>query len=126
MPINSLASHPKPASNPQHDRGIRDRALDSKYPLSIQPMPEPLQWWSEFRYWLIHDETGLRLPGSWTINEALHVQEVSRFWDWRVEPKSRIPRCQEKILALCERSESNQEKKRSSSSGESAFVVYED
>lgn len=72
-------------------------------PLSIELLPEKLQWWDEERYWLIHRDTGLRVPGSWSIQEALEIQKLSRDWDWTVDPKSRIPNCQHEILNLCVR-----------------------
>lgn len=72
-------------------------------PLSIELLPEKLQWWDEERYWLVHKATGLRVPGSWSLPEALEIQESSKHWDWTVDPKSRIPNCQQQILDLCVR-----------------------
>jgi hypothetical protein len=33
------------------------------YPLTIEALPDALQWWNETRYWLIHKDFGLRV--SW-------------------------------------------------------------
>lgn len=81
--------------------GIGNGYSAPSYPLSIELLPQQLQWWDEPRYWLIHEVTGLRMSGSWSISESLEIQEFSRYWDWTVDPKSRIPNCQHEILNLC-------------------------
>jgi hypothetical protein len=92
------------------------------YPLSIELLPQRLQWWDEDRYCLIHKATGLRIPGSWSISEALEIQESSRYWDWQVDPKSRIPNCQQQILDLCVRVCNKSNQKRSPNQQESASL----
>jgi hypothetical protein len=73
-----------------------------EYPLKIEPIPEALQgWYSEPRYWLIH-WSGLRVPGTWNFKEAQVIQDLSKGWNWSIDPPSRIPACQSQILALCE------------------------
>ncbi len=70
--------------------------------LRIEPVPEALQWHPEPRYWLVHQESGLRVPGTWSLEEAQIILYLSEGWDWVVDPPSRIPACQGQILALCE------------------------
>lgn len=70
--------------------------------LRIEPVPEALQWHPEPRYWLVHQESGLRVPGTWSLEEAQIILHLSEGWDWTVDPPSRIPACQGQILALCE------------------------
>ncbi len=72
------------------------------YPLTIEALPEALQWWTEVRYWLIHKDSGLRLPGSFNEKEARKIQEVSKSWDWRVDTRDRKVACGLNLLALAE------------------------
>lgn len=72
------------------------------YPLTIEALPDALQWWNETRYWLIHKDFGLRVPGSFNEKEAREIQEVSKSWDWRVDTRDRKVACGLNLLALAE------------------------
>jgi hypothetical protein len=72
------------------------------YPLTIDLLPDTLQWWSEPRYWLIHKDSGLRVPGSFSEKEALHIREVTKHWDWSVDSRDRKVACGLNLLALAE------------------------
>jgi hypothetical protein len=44
--------------------------------LTIEALPDALQWWDETRYWLIHKDSGLRVPGSFNETEALKSRKL--------------------------------------------------
>jgi hypothetical protein len=72
------------------------------YPLTIEKLPDALQWWDETRYLLIHKDSGLRVPGSFSEREARKIQEVSKDWDWSVDTRDRKVACGLNLLALAE------------------------
>lgn len=72
------------------------------YPLTIERLPDTLQWWDEVRYWLVHKGSGLRVPGSFNEREARKIQEASRGWDWSVDTRDRKVACGLNLLALAE------------------------
>lgn len=72
-----------------------------KYPLQIERLPDALQWWDEVRYWLIHQESRLRVPGSFTKKEAQHIREISKDWNWSVGGDRRVA-CGIQLMALAE------------------------
>ena len=74
---------------------------ETEYPLKIEPLPSALQWWEEERFWLFHIQTGLRVPGTWSLEEAELIQDLSRQWDWRVDKDRRVA-CGLQLLALAE------------------------
>ncbi len=73
-----------------------------EYPLTIEVLPDNLQWWDETRYLLIHKDSGLRVPGSFNETEARRIQEVSKDWDWTVDTRDRKVACGLNLLALAE------------------------
>jgi hypothetical protein len=75
---------------------------NAEYPLRIELLPPGLQWWKEPRYWLIHDASGLRVPGSWSLKEAEEIQERTKDWDWSVNTRDRKVACGLNLLALAE------------------------
>lgn len=94
--VTRVSPHPKAQQlslfrNPQPSTHLR-----------IEPVCEALQWYREPRYWLTHEESGLRVPGTWSFEEAQIILHLSSGWDWTIDPPSRIPACQGQILALCE------------------------
>lgn len=72
------------------------------YPLTIELLPDALQWWNETRYLLVHKDSGLRVPGSFNEREARKIQEVSKDWDWTVDTSNRKVACGLNLLALAE------------------------
>jgi hypothetical protein len=72
-----------------------------EYPLKIELLPPALQWWNEPRYWLIHAESGLRVPGSWSQKEAEELQDLSKNWKWSLDKERRVD-CGLQLLALAE------------------------
>ena len=72
------------------------------YPLTIEALPDALQWWNEVHYWLIHKDSGLRVPGNFTEKEALKIQEASKCWDWTVDTRDQKVACGLNLLALAE------------------------
>jgi|GEM_PF-5032796 len=75
---------------------------NAEYPLRIELLPPALQWWDEPRYWLIHEASSLRVPGSFSKSEAQKIQEVSKSWDWRVDTRDQKVACGLNLLALAE------------------------
>lgn len=75
---------------------------DHDYPLTIELLPDALQWWDETRYLLIHKDSGLRVPGCFNETEARKIQEVSKDWDWSVNTSDRKVACGLNLLALAE------------------------
>ena len=74
---------------------------ETEYPLKIEPLPPALQWCGQERFWLIHIESGLRVPGSWTVDEAELILDLSRKWDWSIDKQRRVV-CGLQLLALAE------------------------
>lgn len=73
-----------------------------EHSLKIERLPDTLQWWDEERYWLIHEASGLRVPGSWTADEAELIQDLSKGWDWSIDGRERKVACGFQLLALAE------------------------
>lgn len=78
------------------------KAVPDPHPLKIERLPDTLQWWDEERYWLIHEASGLRVPGSFSIAEAQHIRAISKDWDWRVDIRDRKVACGIRLLSLAE------------------------
>jgi hypothetical protein len=75
---------------------------EREYPLSIERLPDALQWWSEARYWVIHKVSNLRVPGSFSLTEAKKIQEITKNWNWSVDTRDRKVSCGLNLLALAE------------------------
>jgi hypothetical protein len=73
----------------------------TEYPLKLELLPAALQWWDEPRYWLIHDASGLRVPGSWSLREAGELQDLSKNWNWNLDKERRVD-CGLQLMALAE------------------------
>ena len=94
---------------------VESKPLDfegSPYPLLIQPIPADKRILPEFYCRLIHQETGLRVPGQFTEEEAKLIQTVTQNWDWLTD-KNNLPACAARLLQyleqLCERTSENEE-----------------
>lgn len=56
------------------------------------------------RFCLIHQESGLRIPGQFSYYEAQEVLVVSEKWDWELlDFNPRTPRCSYRLLCLLNR-----------------------
>jgi hypothetical protein len=73
----------------------------AEYPLRIEALPPSLQWWDKERFWLVHSASGLRVPGSWTVDEAELILDLSRKWDWSIDKERRVA-CGLQLMALAE------------------------
>jgi hypothetical protein len=73
---------------------------DQDYPLTIEVLPDALQWWDETRYWLIHEASSLRVPGSFSLAEAQKIQKTTQHWDWSVDTRDSKVACGLNLLAL--------------------------
>jgi hypothetical protein len=74
---------------------------NSNYPLQIQSIPESERISPEFNCRLIHQATGLQVPGQFTAEEATLIQKVTQNWDWRIE-KDNKPACAAQLLQFLE------------------------
>lgn len=98
-----LSERRSPQKSPHRQLPLFDSPQPvQNYPLAIERLPEQLQWWDEIRYWLIHKESGLRVPGSFNDKEARKIQEVTRDWDWTIDTRDRKVTCGLNLLALAE------------------------
>ena len=59
----------------------------------------------------VHYESGLKLGGQFTYDEAKEILEITRYWSFTVD-KDRIPRCRNQLLSLVERVSSDCEASR--------------
>lgn len=73
----------------------------AEQPLRIERLPNALQWWDEERHWLVHDASGLQVPGSWSLAEAKLIQDLSKEWNWSVDSNRRVA-CGVQLMALAE------------------------
>jgi hypothetical protein len=74
---------------------------NAEYPLKIELLPPALQWWKEPRYWLIHEASNLRVPGSWSLREAKELQDLSKNFNWNLDKERRVD-CGLQLMALAE------------------------
>ena len=50
---------------------------------------------------LVHGDSGLKVPGQFTDDEAQEILETTRYWDFTLD-KERVPRCRERLRLLLE------------------------
>lgn len=74
---------------------------DLLYPLVIQIIPPDVRIILELSCRLIHQESGLQLPGHFTQTEANLIQKVSQHWDWSLD-KNNKPACAARLLRYLE------------------------
>ena len=72
------------------------------FPLQIEAIPDRDRLKPEWGCRLIHYESGLKLSGQFTHDEAREILQTTRFWDFTLV-KDRIPRCRNQLLSLLER-----------------------
>jgi hypothetical protein len=80
----------------------RQNTPEGEYPLTIERLPDALQWWSQTRYWIIHKDSTLRVPGSFSLDEARKIQKITQHWDWSIDSRDRKVACGLNLLALAE------------------------
>jgi hypothetical protein len=76
--------------------------LPPKPALYIEPIPVSLAVGREQRFWLVHQPTGLRVPGQFSRQEAEYILSATEGWDWTVDLKTREPACRYRFLWLLE------------------------
>lgn len=69
-------------------------------PLQIEPVPDNLTVGEEPRFWLIHQESGLRVPGQFSQTEAEYILKATAEWDWEIRHRPRTPKCSNRLLSL--------------------------
>lgn len=73
-------------------------------PLQIEPVPDNLTVGEEPRFWLIHQESGLRVPGQFSQTEAEYILKTTEHWDWEIiDSRPRTPNCSYRLLCLLNR-----------------------
>lgn len=70
--------------------------------LRIEAIPANVTVGSSERFCLIHQGSGLRIPGEFTRCEAEQILKVTHDWDWEVDPITREPGCRYRLLWLLE------------------------
>ena len=80
----------------------RQNTPEGEYPLTIERLPDALQWWSQTRYWIIHKDSTLQVPGSFSLDEARKIQKITQHWDWSIDSRDRKVACGLNLLALAE------------------------
>jgi hypothetical protein len=70
--------------------------------LFIEPIPVNLAVGTEPVFCLVHQPTGLRVPGQFSAQEAEYILRVTEGWDWTVDLKTREPACRHRFLWLLE------------------------
>jgi hypothetical protein len=80
---------------------VSPQKRNEEYPLKLELLPDNLQWWNEPRYWLIHEASNLRVPGSWSLKEAKELQDLSKNFNWNLDKERRVD-CGLQLIALAE------------------------
>jgi hypothetical protein len=52
------------------------------------------------RFWLIHQQSGLQVPGQLSQTEAEYILKTTEHWDWGIEYRPRTPNCNKRLLSL--------------------------
>lgn len=69
-------------------------------PLRIEPVPVNLTVGIEQRFWLIHQESGLWVPGQFSRVEAEYIFKTTAEWDWEIRHRPRTPNWNKRLLSL--------------------------
>lgn len=82
---------------------VSDISDDSSppYPLQIISIPRDERINPDFICGLIHYESGLKIPGQFTYEEAQEILKTTRHWDFSFD-RDKIPKCKERLLGLLE------------------------
>lgn len=82
---------------------VSDISDDSSppYPLQIISIPRDERINPDFICGLIHYESGLKIPGQFTYEEAQEILKTTRHWDFSLD-RDKIPKCKERLLGLLE------------------------
>ncbi len=71
------------------------------FTIQMQLIPESERISPELAYRLIHQGTGLQVPGQFTAAEVQLIEKVTQDWDWRVD-KNNSPACAARLLQFLE------------------------
>jgi hypothetical protein len=71
--------------------------------LRIEAVPSDIAVGISEKFWLIHQNSQLRVPGQFTRCEAEEILKVIVGWDWTVDLKTREPACRYQLLTLLNR-----------------------
>lgn len=85
-----------------HQLNLLSLLKPQKPALRIQAIPAEVAIDSSERFLLIHQQSGLRIPGEFTRCEAEQILKVTHDWDWEVNPVTRKPGCRHRLLWLLE------------------------
>ena len=99
-PQNSERSQP-PQSSQLDLLALLEKSLEPA--LRIETVPIDITVGSSEKFWLIHQNSHLRVPGQFTICEAKEILKVTAGWDWTVDLKTREPACRYQLLNLLNR-----------------------
>ena len=96
-------SEPPSASQPPQASQLDLLALLEKFQepaIRIEGVPAELTVGEELRFWLIHQESGLRVPGQFSRVEAEFILKATSEWDWEIRHRPRTPCCGNRLLNL--------------------------
>lgn len=68
--------------------------------LRIEAVPINVTVGSSEKFCLIHQASGLRVPGQFSRAEAEHILRVTEKWDWAIDYRPRTPNCNKRLLSL--------------------------
>ena len=68
--------------------------------LRIEAVPSDIAVGISEKFWLIHQNSQLRVPGQFSGHEAEYILQVTSGWDWTVDLKTREPACRSQLLNL--------------------------
>ena len=81
---------------------ITKREDPPPYPLQIVSIPDRERVRPQWNCLLVHYESGLKLGGQFTYDEAKKILQTTRYWDFTLI-EDRMPRCRHQLLSLLER-----------------------
>ena len=81
---------------------VPEREDPPPYPLEIVSVRDRERVRPIWNCRLVHYESGLKLGGQFTYDEAKQILGTTRYWDFTLD-KNRIPRCRNQLLSLLER-----------------------
>ncbi len=68
--------------------------------LRIEAVPVDVTVGYSEKFYLIHQESGLRVPGQFSRCEAEEILRVTAPWAWQVDLKTHEPACRHSLLCL--------------------------
>ena len=81
---------------------VSERENPPPFPLQIEAIPDRDRLKPEWSCRLVHYESGLKLSGQFTHDEAREILQTTRYWNFALV-KDRMPKCRGRLLSLLEK-----------------------